>query len=445
MEAVSQCLGIPGWNAIILRETFPELEQSQIRRFRSLMPPESYVWSEQRRTATFPNGSTLRFGYCQSSDDVYQYQGDEYGLIAFDELTHFDYFVWDYLKSRNRSATGYRPNMIGASNPGGRGHHFVKSLFITRKPPTGMRADAYDPDEYAFIPAKLTDNPYLCDADPDYERKLQQLPDHLRAALLDGSWDVVAGQYFSNWRDDLHTFWPGKPAIMPWWIVWGSADWGWTHPAAMYLHAADDEGNIWTFAESMVSERTAPDVGYVFAAMAERYAPGIPLTSIWLSPDAWGHRESPRTVADEMGDVLMAHGLPAPERADHDRKGGWLLMYQLLEEGRWKISRDCKHLIECLPALIHDEKTDGDVLKVDRDDPADAARYGIKSYVRHGMKPLEMRIKERAKKSGLDPRMDLTSWNIQRLKIEREVENEAADVLELRGGRGSYFDGHYDA
>ena len=44
-------------------------------------------------------------------------------------------------------------------------------------------------------------------------------------------------------------------------------------------------------------------------------------------------------------------------------------------------------LIECLPALTRDADNVEDVLKREGDDPADAARYGLKSALEAGRAP----------------------------------------------------------
>src|SRR6202007_12400 len=62
-----------------------------------------------------------------------------------------------------------------------------------------------------------------------------------------------------------------------------------------------------------------------------------------------------------------------------DRLGGWQLMYQLLESDAWVISETCAKLIECIPQVVRDERRREDIRKVDGDDPADAARYGLVS------------------------------------------------------------------
>ncbi len=107
------------------------------------------------------------------------------------------------------------------------------------------------------------------------------------------------------------------------------------------------------------------------------------IREIYLSPDAFARRTSEASIAEQLGDVLEQNGLPRPVPANDDRIGGWQLMYQLLEQDAWVISTKCPRLIECLPLLIHDERRVEDVRKMDGDDPADAARYGIVPGVRY--------------------------------------------------------------
>jgi len=83
-------------------------------------------------------------------------------------------------------------------------------------------------------------------------------------------------------------------------------------------------------------------------------------------------------------DVLVANGLPRPTPADDDRIGGWQWMYQLLETDSWVITDNCAKLIDCLPQLVRDDRRIEDIRKVDGDDPADAARYGLVAAARFG-------------------------------------------------------------
>jgi hypothetical protein len=103
------------------------------------------------------------------------------------------------------------------------------------------------------------------------------------------------------------------------------------------------------------------------------------ISDVFLSPDAFAHRTSEASIAEQLGEVFTACGLPRPAPADDDRIGGWQLMYQLLESDSWLITDNCRKLIDCIPQLVRDDGRVEDIRKVDGDDPADAARYGLVS------------------------------------------------------------------
>ena len=200
MEAIIQAHEHPNANTLLLRRTFPELEQTLLHYFRRDVPRDLYKnFQDSKHLVTWKNGSTTRFGYCQSEHDVYQYQGAEFLFIGIDELTMFTLRQWQFLTSRNRCPVpGTFPCMAAATNPGNIGHAWVKSLWIDKQPAPGMENPAeYDPADYDFIPARVTDNPIYA-GDEHYLKSLRALPSHLRRAFLDGDWDVFAGQYFDR-------------------------------------------------------------------------------------------------------------------------------------------------------------------------------------------------------------------------------------------------------
>jgi hypothetical protein len=56
-----------------------------------------------------------------------------------------------------------------------------------------------------------------------------------------------------------------------------------------------------------------------------------------------------------------------------------MLMYQMLDAAEWLLTENCIELIRTLPNLVRDTARVEDIEKMDGDDPADAARYGLKS------------------------------------------------------------------
>jgi hypothetical protein len=400
------------------------------------------------------NGSTTRFGYCQSEADVYQYQGAEFLFIGIDELTLFTLRQWQFLTSRNRCPVpGAFPCMAGATNPGNIGHAWVKSLWIDKQPASGMEhPEEFDAADYDFIPARVSDNPIYA-GDEHYLKTLRALPSHLKRAFLDGDWDVFAGQYFDRFDCSRHVMRAEQIDWKPWWARWISIDWGFEHPAAVYWHAqtpvgaaqhggaasaagtlqrvdepaaSKDSRRIVTYRE-FVTHRTSPrdlaqeiversvgrdngPTGQSDAALSlnSRRDAGATkgnyerekIDAIYLSPDAFARRTDEASIADQMGDVFVAAGMPRPVPADNDRVGGWMLMYQMLDAGEWLLTENCVELIRTIPNLVRDPARVEDIEKMDGDDPADAARYGLKS--RYGARrawetqpPLEQRVAER--------------------------------------------------
>ena len=85
---------------ILFRRTFPELEQEIIPRMLAQIPDWVASYNSSRHVFTFINGATFRLGYLQRDADVTRYQGPEYVLIMFDELTHFTRHQYTYMRSR---------------------------------------------------------------------------------------------------------------------------------------------------------------------------------------------------------------------------------------------------------------------------------------------------------------------------------------------------------
>ena len=422
-EAIFRANDTPRCDTLLLRRTYPELESSLLAYFRRDVPRKFYKsYNESKHVVTWHNGSTTRFGYCRNENDVYQYQGAEFLFIGIDELTHFTLKQWQFLTSRNRCPVrGSFPCMAGATNPGNVGHAWVKALWVDHAPPPGFeRSELYDSRDYRFIRARLDDNPIYAN-DAEYRRALEALPEHLRRAFLEGDWNVFAGQYFDIFEIGRHTARPEELRLEPWWPRWISIDWGFQHPSAVYWHCAapsfssrvipNEVRNRGRFTGSCLDPSTAAATSAASARDDKASAQGACVVTyrefvqnglsprmlaqaiversgreqfqeVFLSPDAFAHRTSEASIAEQLGDVLIANGLPRPAPADDDRVGGWQWMYQLLENDGWLITDNCTRLIECIPQLVRDNARVEDIRKMDGDDPADAARYGLVSGAR---------------------------------------------------------------
>jgi hypothetical protein len=417
-EAIRQANRYPNVDTLLLRRTFAELESSLLAYFRRDVPRELYKsFNDTKKVITWHNGSTTRFGYCQNENDVFQYQGAEFLFIGIDELTLFTLKQWQFLTSRNRCPhANALANMAAASNPGNIGHAWVKALWIDRRSAPGMESsEQYDPDDYAFIRATVQDNPIYAN-DANYLKTLNALPRHLRQAFLEGDWTIFAGQYFDIFDQARHTARPEELEIEAWWPRWISIDWGFQHPSAVYWHAAAPDGCTITYRE-FVQSQLSPRM--LAQAIAERSVDSSGrrerIEAAFLSPDAFAERTSDASIAEQLSEIFVRNALPAPSPADNDRVGGWMLMYQQLEAGRWIIAENCAELIRVLPTLTRSGANVEDILKVDGDDPADAARYGLMSRLRPAGAPFAERLSERV--TSTDP--TVRAIQIQRALTEQ--------------------------
>jgi hypothetical protein len=123
------------------------------------------------------------------------------------------------------------------------GHAWIKNRFIDGFEPEKLYKDPKLGNTRCVIPSKLTDNPALMNNDPEYKKRMELLPTHLRRALLEGDWDIFAGQVFDEWRRERHVVKPFalEPGV---WKKFYSLDWGFAKPFSLGKWAVNGEGRM---------------------------------------------------------------------------------------------------------------------------------------------------------------------------------------------------------
>ena len=253
MFALRRRIECPGSAGLMMRRTFPDLDKSLVRKSQKYFRPFA-KWSEAKRKWTFKNGSIQDFGYCESDKDVYQYQSAEYDDIEIDEVTQWTEFMYLYLMSRLRSASGkYKTLMRSATNPGGIGHLWVKARFVDV-----ARDKVYEDtdDEFQmkrtryFLPAGLDDNTLMtAEQRLEYKSWLNQLPEDQKEMLMKGNWDFVIGAAFAELKRDVHMYDPKDFPVPSYAKICMSYDWGHGAPFSVGWWWVDYDGRIWRFAE----------------------------------------------------------------------------------------------------------------------------------------------------------------------------------------------------
>lgn len=386
-----------GIQMLVLRRTFPELRENHIIPMRKLFKCDDPNKSERiasYKTADkvfeFPNGSRAVMGYCDGEMDVLQFQGQSYDVIFMEEATQFTEFQFNCLTECNRPSgqikgKQFKPRMYFTANPGGVGHQWFKRLFIDKK-----YKQSEKPEDYAMIRAKVYDNEFIMDNDPDYVRALQNLPSERRKAMLDGDWDAFEGQFFPEFNRDIHVIKSFTPDSS--YRIFRTRDYG-LDMLACYWVACDTENNFYVYKELYESGLIVSDAGRKINEMTNEkiYVDFAP-------PDLYNKNSQTGKSAVDLFYSECGHILT---KANNDRANGWLAVKEMLKvrqdyQGNYNpklfICENCTNLIRTLPLLVFDPKHPEDCLK----DPheithaPDALRYLCASWTNPPIKAQEI-------------------------------------------------------
>lgn len=272
LMAALQYVDVPGYSALILRRTWPDLTQPGAIMDRATqwlqgtparMRDGGRVWEFPTSNPELP--ARLTFGHLQYEKDKYKYQGAELQFVAFDELTQFTQTQYEYLFSRlrrprlacmvcnQRTRLGHDGvwrhehntntcsvavvdqgavtqfsgakrdgltlfetpvRMRSASNPGGFGHEWVKARFIDKR--TKKKTSI-------FVPSLLDDNPSV--DQEEYLKALSHLGGVEQERLRAGDWDVSeeGGMFKRHWWRYADTEADVKGEITQWVRFWDMA------------------------------------------------------------------------------------------------------------------------------------------------------------------------------------------------------------------------------
>lgn len=368
LDALLYALKYPESRQLILRRTFPDLERSIVQQHMELYPLKLYSYNMQAHRGRFANGSVIDFGYLASESDVYQYQGAEYDVIRFDELTQFTESQYRYLFSRLRGTRPYPRQIKCTANPGGVGHAWVKQRFVDPAPP-GVEWVTPQGTSRVFLPSRVQDNPVLMKNDPAYLENLRNLDEVTRRALMDGDWDILAGQFFPEFDRNAHVV---EPFPVPeHWRRYITLDYGMDMLAA-YEIAEDEDGFAWVVRElyegrdnEMGAYKNGHIVGEAVRRCRETFGPAQDAV-VLAPPDLWNrNRDSGVSTAQRF-----AEGWHSLTKTGNDRVDGWRSVHEWLalqedREGmrkpRLRIFSSCVNLIRTLPQLQIDARRPEDV------------------------------------------------------------------------------------
>ena len=395
-------LNHPQFSGLLLRHTTEELREL-IWKSQEIYPKiyPGIKWSERKMQWQTPSGARLWMSYLDRDEDVLRYQGLAFSWIGFDELTQWHTpFAWNYMRSRLRTPAADLPIFMRATtNPGGPGHAWVKKMFIdpsaSRKAfwatdietgetlayPKGHSKEGQPLFKRRFIPAMLSDNPYLADSG-DYETMLLSLPEHQRKQLLEGNWDIAEGAAFTEFNRAVHVV--NSFEIPKNWVKFRACDYGYGSFSAVVWFAVTPSEQLVLYRELYVSKVLAKDLAHMILK-AEANDGGIRYGV--LDSSCWHKRgDTGPSLAEQM--IMEGCRWRPADRSAGSRVSGKNELHRRLqndpftEQPRMIITSNCTNTIAQLPIIPLDKKNPEDVDTKGEDHLYDAIRYGVMSRPR---------------------------------------------------------------
>ena len=413
-----------GIKVLIVRRTFPELLNNHINQLREELHGLA-KFNKSEKVFTFPNGSTIKFGYCNCDGDLGQYQGAEYDVIFLDEATQLQE---EWIKKINacvRGVNSFPKRTYYTCNPGGASHGYIKRLFIDRR-----FEEAEKPEDYSFTQALVQDNRALMESQPEYVAQLETLPPKLREAWLYGKWDVYEGQFFEDFRTEPDVGKCLEAGITPeearaqgrWthvidpfdlcsgerrgWNIMRSYDFGYGKPFSLGYWAVDYDGVLYRILEIYGCTKEpnegvkwSPDEQFRRFREFENEHPwlkGRKIVDSVADPAIWdtSRGESIAETAERYG-IYFSPG-------DNARIPGWMQMHYRLQfdkngYARMYVFRGCDAFIRTIPLMMYSQTKPEDLDTTMEDHVADEARYMCMS---RAIKPV---VEEKTKLVYSDP------------------------------------------
>ena len=277
-------------------------------------------------------------------------------------------------------------------NPGGVGGWWVKKMYIDPAPAnTPFAATDVEtgnallwpesaPNGKAgqplflrkFIPARLTDNPYLAKSG-EYEAMLRSLPEVERRRLLDGDCDVAEGAAFPEFSRGIHVVEASQVQIPTNWLRLRAADYGYSAPSCVVWGALDWDDTLWIYKEFYGKGQTAENLANIIINI-EGDDPQMYYSV--LDASCWNRTGTGPSIAETL---IRCGARFTP--SDRNRLAGKMELHRRLQldpiskEPRIKILSTCTNLIRTLSSLPLSKSNPEDVDTKADDHAYDALRY----------------------------------------------------------------------
>ena len=259
------------WRGIIFDLEYKNLDDlvnKSKRWFRQFGDGARFLSSGKDMKWVWPTGEELLFRQMRKEGDYWNYHGQEFPFIGWNELTkHPNATLYDMTMSLNRSSfvpEEHSPDknnllpdiplvVFSTTNPYGVGHNWVKQRFIDVAPPGVVienTKEVFNPrtqqkevvtKTQVRLFGSYKENRYLS---PEYVLELESIRDeNKRKAWLWGDWDITSGGMFDDVWSSEHNI--VEPFTIPGsWRIFRSFDWGSSAPFSVGWWAESDGSDV---------------------------------------------------------------------------------------------------------------------------------------------------------------------------------------------------------
>jgi hypothetical protein len=362
-------------------KTYAELEDRHIPKF-TQMPEwlgtfsDSQVYGLSFRLSEQYGGGIIMLRNLDKGAD--RYKSAEFAAVGVDELTEFEVDQFLILIGSLRWVGIEHCPFIAGSNPDGIGNEWVKACWIDKDFSSDqLRGLAPMADQFNFVKALATDNPYL---PKEYYSILSAQPPARRRAWRDGDWNVIQGAAFPEFSTETHVM-PlnkipdlGYESFIPYTFPrYMGIDWGISRPFVCLFGAVNPaNGRLIVYDEISQAGLTDSQQAELIKMRsdenemkARRYA----------DPKMW-NRQSVNDKLISTADIYEQHGVRLT-KGDPNRHAKKARVHELLAirpDGYPGviITPECKQLIKQLQKLMVSPDDPEDVNDHQEDDSYDA-------------------------------------------------------------------------
>jgi len=360
---IAQTYGMKGVPIGLFSEDYPTLKDRQISRIVREFP--KYL-GELKETKEEGMAFFLKDIYgggrilLRNLDDPGKYMSSEFAGIFVEELTRNDEQTFQDLRNRLRYPGIEQVKFMGATNPGGVGHGWVRKFFLDK-----ASYDDPERERFFYIHASAYDNQYIS---RDYIRQLESLPVKKRKAYLEGNWDIFEGQVFVEFDRNLHVI---KPIVPKPYAFVGGLDWGYSAPAVLLLGGLFPQEYEGVKFHRLILYKEVDGIETTPETWARKWKeiPEFRKAKVYGDPAMFNKlQDSSFSIADQFKrEGIYIH------KSTNNRLNGITTIHNWLKiapDGLpyMQITENCPNLIKTLPEAMYDENVLEDVDKNWKDD-----------------------------------------------------------------------------